>query len=100
MQQQRAADSSTIQGAMTKDCTLRDESMNQREVVLVESGDPMDMQFSGSLANSAKRGPPVVAHQQDAIASEQLPKKVRATPDNASTLFDSQSYPTPTPPLS
>ncbi|KAH8029919.1 hypothetical protein HPB51_005586 [Rhipicephalus microplus] len=97
MQQQRAADSSTIQGATTKDCTLSDESTNQREVVLVDSGNSMYVQSSGGPLIPAKRGPPVVVHQQDAIALEQPPKNVAAIPDNASTLSASQSYPMPAP---
>ncbi|KAL3185983.1 hypothetical protein MRX96_046589 [Rhipicephalus microplus] len=80
MQQQCAADSSTIQGAMTKDCTLRDESTNQQEAVFVDNGDPVDVQSSGGPVIPAKRCPPVIVHKQDAIALEQPPKKVKATP--------------------
>ncbi|KAL3235425.1 hypothetical protein MRX96_003312, partial [Rhipicephalus microplus] len=97
VQQQHAADSSTIQGAMTKDCAHREESTNQQEAVLVDSGDPMNVQSSGGPVIPGKRDPPVIVHQQDTIASEQPPRKVRAMPDNASTLSASQSYPTPAP---
>ncbi|KAL3173903.1 hypothetical protein MRX96_001123 [Rhipicephalus microplus] len=93
MQQQSAADSSMIQGAVTKDYALRDQSTNQGEAVMVESGDPMYVQSSGGPMIPAKRGLPVIVHQQDAITSEQPPKKVRVTPDNGSTLSVSQSYP-------
>ncbi|KAL3170598.1 hypothetical protein MRX96_014163 [Rhipicephalus microplus] len=37
----------------------------------------MDVQFSGGPVILAKRGPPVIVHQQDAIASEQPLKKAR-----------------------
>ncbi|KAH8030298.1 hypothetical protein HPB51_006730 [Rhipicephalus microplus] len=76
IQQKRAADSSTIQGATTKDYKLRDESTNLQEVMLVDSGDPMDVQSSVCPVVPAKRGPPVIVHQQDAIASGQSLKKV------------------------
>ncbi|KAL3210331.1 hypothetical protein MRX96_008850 [Rhipicephalus microplus] len=74
MQQQRAADSSTIHGATTKDCTLRDESTDEREVGPGDRGDPMDVQSSGGPVIPAKRGPPVIVHRRDVIASEEPPK--------------------------
>lgn len=94
MQQQRADNSSKTQGATPKDSPLHDASASQSEVVSADNGDPMDVQSSGG---PVKRGPPVNVLQQDVIASEQPAKKVRATPDNASTPSPSQSYPTPTP---
>ncbi|KAL3212240.1 hypothetical protein MRX96_051889 [Rhipicephalus microplus] len=65
--------------------------------MLEDSGNPMDVQSSGGPVIPAKRGPSVFVHQQDAIASEQPLKKVRATPENLSTFSASQSYPTPAP---
>ncbi|KAL3218190.1 hypothetical protein MRX96_050816 [Rhipicephalus microplus] len=97
MQQQRAADSSAIQGAMNKKSALRDKSANEREAMLVDSKDLMDVQSFRGPVFPAKRGPSVIVHQQDPIASKQPPKKAWATPDSASMLSASQSYPTPAP---
>ncbi|KAH7958013.1 hypothetical protein HPB51_027999 [Rhipicephalus microplus] len=97
MQQQRAADNSTIQDATTKERRLREESTNQREGVLVDSGYSMDVHPSGGLVIPAKRAYPVIVQQQVPTALKQPPKKVRAIPDNASKLSASQYYPTPAP---
>ncbi|KAL3187463.1 hypothetical protein MRX96_024974 [Rhipicephalus microplus] len=69
VKQPRAADSSKIQGETTKDCTLQDESTNQREVVPVDNGGPMDVQSSGGPVIRAKRGPPVIVNKMSSHRS-------------------------------